>query len=136
MTSVLEEIGRIRAITKVDPDMSLQQLHCILVIATESDGTSLTDLASKVGITMATASRYVAALGKVDRHHREGLNLVEAFEDPMERRRKIIRLTAKGRAFINKVYGVSNADLSTRNNLHGLGGEWGEPSEGKLQDKA
>jgi DNA-binding MarR family transcriptional regulator len=121
---VSEEIRRIRTITQVDPDMSLQQLHCLLVIATEPEGTSLTAIANKVGITVPTASRYVSALGKVDRHHREGLKLVEAFEDPMERRRKIIRLTNKGKAFINKVYGEFNADLSTRNNLHGLGGEW------------
>lgn len=111
MIPVIEEIGRIRVITKVGPEMSLQQLHCLLVIATEPDGTSLTDLASKVGITMATASRYVAALGKVDRHHRDGLNLVEAFEDPLERRKKIIRLTSKGKAFIGKVYGEKDASL-------------------------
>lgn len=111
MMPVLEEIGRIRTITTVDPDMNLQQLHCLLVIATTPDGTSLTNIASKVGITIPTASRYVSALGKIDRHHKEGLKLVEAFEDPMERRKKIIRLTAKGRAFINKVYGGEDAGV-------------------------
>lgn len=133
---VLEEIERIRMITKVDPDMTLQQLHCLLVISTEPEGTYLTNIANKAGISLATASRYVSALGKMDRHHREGLKLVESFEDPMERRKKIIRLTAKGRAFINRVYGESNADLQTGNNLHGLGGEWSEPLPGKLQDPA
>lgn len=111
MMPVQVEMGRIRTITQVDPDMNLQQLHCLLVIATEPEGTSLTNIASKVGISMATASRYISALGKIDRHRREGLKLVEAFEDPMERRKKIIRLTNKGRAFINKVYGGEDAGL-------------------------
>ncbi len=133
---VIEEIQRIRTITKVDPDMTLQQLHCLLVISTEPEGTSLTNIANRVGITLATASRYVSALGKMDRHHREGLKLVESFEDPMERRKKIIRLTSKGRSFINRVYGESNANLSAREDLHALGGEWGEPSQRELQDKA
>ncbi len=113
MSPVLEEMGRIRTITQIDPDMNLQQLYCLLVIANEPEGTSLTNIANKAGISMATASRYVSALGKIDRHHREGLHLVEAFEDPMERRKKIIRLTNKGKSFINKVYGGRNADLST-----------------------
>lgn len=129
---VLEEIRRIRAITQTDPDMTLQQLHCLLVISTEPEGTSLTNIANRVGITLATASRYVSALGKMDRHHREGLKLVESFEDPMERRKKIIRLTPKGKAFINRVYGELNADLPARKDLLALCGKRGEQIQGEL----
>lgn len=101
----------IRGIARIEPDMPLQQLHCLLVIAQAEEGMSLTDIATKVGIGLATASRYVAALGKQNRHHQEGLLLVESFEDPMERRKKIIRLTSKGRLSINKLVGELNADL-------------------------
>lgn len=106
-----QDIQRIRTITSVDPDMTLQQLHCLLVIAASPEGTYLTDIANKVGITLATASRYISGLGKIDRHHREGLKLIESFEDPKERRKKIIRLSGKGKAFINHVYGGADADL-------------------------
>lgn len=104
----------IQGVAKIEPEMPLQQLHCLLVIAQEPEGMSLTDIAQKVGIALATASRYIAALGKVNRHREEGLLLVESFEDPMERRKKIIRLTSKGKAAINKLIGELNADLSKR----------------------
>jgi DNA-binding MarR family transcriptional regulator len=107
-----EYLKFVNAVAQIEPEMPLQQLHCLLLIAQAEEGTSLTDLASKAGIGLATASRYVAALGKQNRHREEGLLLVEAFEDPMERRKKIIRLTSKGRAVINKLIGDKNANIS------------------------
>lgn len=67
---------------------------------------SLSDIAKKASIGLATASRYIGALGKINRKKEEGLQLIESFEDPMERRKKIIRLTAKGRAAVRKITGV------------------------------
>lgn len=99
---------------EIDPEMPLQQLHCLLVVAEAEEGTSLTDLAKKVGIGLATASRYVGALGKINRRREEGLKLIESFEDPMERRKKIIRLTKKGHITTQKLVGVNHADLSPR----------------------
>lgn len=116
----------IQGVSKMEPEMPLQQLHCLLVIAGAGEGLSLTELAQKVGIGLATASRYVAALGKQNRHREEGLLLVEAFEDPMERRKKIIRLTKKGRAAIEKLAGELNADLSKGKRMDGERGEQGQ----------
>jgi len=107
-----EYLKFVNAVAQIEAEMPLQQLHCLLLIAQAEEGTSLTDLASKAGIGLATASRYVAALGKQNRHREEGLLLVEAFEDPMERRKKIIRLTPKGRAAVNKLIGDKNANIS------------------------
>ena len=104
----------IRGISRIEAEMPLQQLHCLLVIAQAEEGLSLTEIAQKVGIGLATASRYVAALGKQNRHREEGLLLVESFEDPMERRKKIIRLTTKGKAALNKLMGELNADIPAR----------------------
>lgn len=116
----------IQGIAKLESEMPLQQLHCLLVISQAEDGLSLTDLAQKVGIGLATASRYVAALGKQNRHREEGLLLVEAFEDPMERRKKIIRLTPKGRIAIQKLVGELNADLSKGKLMDGERGKHGQ----------
>jgi DNA-binding MarR family transcriptional regulator len=91
---------------KIDPDMPLQQLMCLLVVSENPDGMSLTDLASAVGVTLASASRYVGALGKINRRKEEGLNFLEAFEDPLERRKKIIRLTPRGRTAVKKILGA------------------------------
>ena len=106
-----EYLKFIRGVSKLEAEMPLQQLHCLLVIAQAEDGLSLTDLAQKVGIGLATASRYVAALGKQNRHREEGLFLVESFEDPMERRKKIIRLTTRGKIAVQKLVGDLNANL-------------------------
>ena len=85
--------------------MPIQQAKCLFIVATEEDGMSLSDIAKKAGIPLATASRYIGALGKINRHKQEGLQLIESFEDPMERRKKIIRLTSKGKVVIRKLLG-------------------------------
>lgn len=109
-----DAIQLIQGISKIEAEMPLQQLHVLLLIAEAGEGTSLTDLARSAGIGLATASRYVSALGKQNRHREEGLLLVESFEDPMERRKKIIRLTAKGKAALMKLIGDLNANLPAR----------------------
>lgn len=109
--SMRQYIEFLQRVAEIDPEMPLQQLHCLLVIAEANEGLSLTDLAKKVGIGLATASRYVGALGKINRRREEGLKLIEAFEDPMERRKKIIRLTKKGTTTTYKLIGVKHADL-------------------------
>ena len=109
-----DAIQLIHGISKIESEMPLQQLHILLLIAKAGEGTSLTDLAKEAGIGLATASRYVSALGKQNRHRQEGLLMVESFEDPMERRKKIIRLTEKGRIALNKLIGDLNAYLPKR----------------------
>lgn len=89
----------------VETDMPLGQLLCILVLAGDEEGMSLTELAKKANLQMATASRYIGSLGKIDRHREEGLNLVESFENPMERRKKIVRLTPKGKNLVSRMLG-------------------------------
>jgi DNA-binding MarR family transcriptional regulator len=101
----------IAGIRQIDPEMPLQQAHCFLLIAEAEDGLSLSELASKANIGLATASRYVGALGKINRHREAGLQIIESFEDPMERRKKIIRLTLKGKLALKQALGVKYADL-------------------------
>jgi len=111
LSEALQLIGEAR---RIDSEMPLPQLHCLLILGTEEDGMSLTELAKRAEIQLATASRYVSALGKVNRHREEGLKLIESFEDPMERRKKIIRLTTRGKKLIHKMLGDENANLQAR----------------------
>lgn len=102
----LQEINKVLAgISAIDHEMPLQQARCLFVIAQSEEGMSLSDIAKKVGIGLATASRYISALGKINRKKEDGLQLIESFEDPMERRKKIIRLTPKGRIAVRKITG-------------------------------
>lgn len=109
-----EVIKLLSGLQRIDPEMPLQQALCLFVISESEDGMSLTDIAKKVGIGLATASRYVSALGRVTRHRTEGLNFIESFEDPMERRKKIIRMTMKGKIALRNILGENHADIQTR----------------------
>lgn len=100
-----DAIKFLSGISAIDPEMPLGQAKCLFVVATSDEGMSLSDIAKKAQIGLATASRNIAALGKINRRREEGLQLIESFEDPMERRKKIIRLTAKGRTTIRNILG-------------------------------
>ncbi|HVJ53623.1 MAG TPA: MarR family transcriptional regulator [Aliidongia sp.] len=93
MVRVLEEFRRF------DPDMPIQYALSFLTIA-QNEGLSMGDLAQKLGIAQSSASRNIAALSKWHSFGKAGHDLVEAHEDPRERRRKIVRLTARGHHLI------------------------------------
>jgi DNA-binding MarR family transcriptional regulator len=96
---------------KLNSEMPIAQAYCLLLIA-QYEGLSLKELADRADVGMATASRYVAELGKVGLKGKEGMALIDAVEDPMERRKKIIRLTPKGKTFVSKITGdIKNASL-------------------------
>lgn len=108
----LQECLRVVAeIRKVDPEMSLPELHVFLLIANEEEGMSLTDVSGKAGVALATASRYIGHLGQIDRNYKPGLGLLDSREDPRERRKKIISLTDKGRQLVDKMTGDFYANL-------------------------
>lgn len=92
-------------VQQVDSEMPIQQMMCLLVISQSEEGMSLTDVAKRVNISMTTASRYIGSLGKLNRRREEGLNYIESYEDPMERRKKIIRLTKKGEIALRNMLG-------------------------------
>ncbi|MGR8025151.1 MarR family winged helix-turn-helix transcriptional regulator, partial [Burkholderia cenocepacia] len=59
-------------------------------------GCTMTDLQTNLGMSQASCSRNVSALSEWHRLEKPGLGLIVATPDPMERRRKIVRLTDKG----------------------------------------
>ena len=90
---VLEEFRRF------DPDMPIQYALSFLTIA-QNEGLSMGDLAQRLGIAQSSASRNIAALSRWHSFGKAGHDLVEALEDPRERRRKIVSLTAKGHRLV------------------------------------
>lgn len=57
------------------------------------------DLQTRHGVASSSASRNVALLSKLDRHGQPGHDLVEIYENPGDRRYKLVRLTSRGRTF-------------------------------------
>jgi DNA-binding MarR family transcriptional regulator len=94
-------LGVLSNLREIDPDMPVSEALSLLLIA-KYDGLSLKDLASKADVGMASASRYVRAFS-VD------LSLATAKEDPVERRKKVISLTAKGKTVVKKILEAKHA---------------------------
>ncbi|HWK44092.1 MAG TPA: MarR family transcriptional regulator [Stellaceae bacterium] len=87
------------AFRALDPDMPIQYALSFLTLA-RNEGLSMGELAQRLGIAQSSASRNVAALSKWHSFGKAGHDLVEAREDPRERRRKLIRLTPAGRQLV------------------------------------
>ena len=83
----------------LDQEMPIQQLRVYVEVALrDPEPTPMSELSIAVGIAQSSASRNVAALSNWNRHHNKGHDLLRAYEDPMNRRRKLVELTPKGRA--------------------------------------
>lgn len=88
----------IQEFRKLDDDITTLMASLFLrVVLNAKDGITMKQLGEQEGVSQASVSRNIAALSKWHRLHRPGLDLVEAMEDPLERRRKIVKLTPKGR---------------------------------------
>ncbi|NYZ12976.1 winged helix DNA-binding protein [Azospirillum sp. RWY-5-1] len=95
----------LEAFRTLDPDLPIQYALSFLTIA-QNEGLSIGELADHLGIAQSSASRNVAALSRWHSFGKAGLDLVQSQEDPRERRRKIVTLTDKGRAFLDTLAGI------------------------------
>jgi len=95
----------LEAFRKLDPDLPIQYALSFMTIA-QNEGISIGELAERLGIAQSSASRNVAALSRWHSFGKAGLDLVQAQEDPRERRRKIVTLTEKGRAFLDELRAI------------------------------
>lgn len=104
---VLTVIQVLEAFRKLDPDLPIQYALSFMTIA-QSEGISIGELAERLGIAQSSASRNVAALSRWHSFGKAGLDLVQAQEDPRERRRKIVTLTDTGRVFLADLRAIVN----------------------------
>lgn len=89
---------------KLDSEIEGQVIGLFVSIAMCGDkGVTLKELGEKLGIEQSSVSRNVMKLCKVNRHRTKGLDLVETFENPEERRSKLARLTYKGKRVWNSI---------------------------------
>lgn len=107
--SISKALQVLEVFRAIDPDMPMGTAVSFLMIATgESDegGLSVTELSKQGGFALSSASRYVQALAELDRHRRPGHDLVSDHVDPMERRRKVLKLTPKGKRILAQIRNV------------------------------
>ena len=102
----------LEAFRKLDPDLPIQYALSFMTIA-QNEGISIGELAERLGIAQSSASRNVAALSRWHSFGKAGLDLVQAQEDPRERRRKIVTLTDTGRAFLDELRAIVSPAVNT-----------------------
>jgi predicted transcriptional regulator len=95
----------------------------------DPDGTRLTTLAQRAGLTHQSVGEVIAVL--VQRGY------VERIPDPADRRAKLVRLTNSGRQLVRAAIGVIDAierEWTQRWQAHGLTCDLRRPLKGALQD--
>jgi DNA-binding MarR family transcriptional regulator len=95
-------IKALEAFRRFDPDMPIQYALSFLTVA-QNEGLSIRDLSERLGIAQSSASRNIAALSRWRSFDKPGHDLVQAEEDPRERRRKVVTLTQAGRALADEL---------------------------------
>lgn len=104
----------LRTITKEtgQPDMTAQAIVLLLTVAVQKE-TSMSKLADETGLTSSSISRYVAKLSRGMTPVDKGADLLEATDDPWNRRIKIVKLTPRGQALVKKLDETVGARLAS-----------------------
>ena len=87
---------------KIRETIPLQYVTAFWLVAAE-EGLNVTEYAKRAGISQSLMTRHLSDLGAVNRYHEEGFGLVEAYEDLMDRRNRLMRLTTKGQGVVWKM---------------------------------
>ena len=92
----------IEAFRELDQEMPAQTILTFLLVA-QNPGIKVGELVERLGIAQSSTSRNVAYLSKWRAFEEEGHDLIEAVEDPRDRRTKTVNLTAKGKRLAEKL---------------------------------
>lgn len=94
LRSIFTLISKFR---ELEPDMPMTQAICFLWVCLH-EGRTQVELRQALDMPSATSSRNLAALSKIHRLGKPGLNLIEWVENPDDRRAKLLYLTRRGKA--------------------------------------
>ena len=93
----------------INPEMQAQQMLTILLIASE-EGITVKEVAERIGISQAAASRCVADWTGWTYRKVQGPDYIEPKVDLTDTRRKPLHLKPKGRAFVQRLTDHCGAD--------------------------
>lgn len=96
----LLEVGQIVSKYLDRPHFEWQTIAIFLLIAQETGDVSMQVVEKRTGLAQAAVSRNVAKLSRGLTHLDTGAQLLDVFENPMNRREKLCRITARGRALL------------------------------------
>jgi DNA-binding MarR family transcriptional regulator len=98
----LESLEAIRQLTG-DQEIQAQKVVILLQVALHNE-IAMTDLLKLSGVEQSSVSRNVTMLAEgFPLKGKPGLGLVESYEDPAFRRRKLVKLTKKGAELVHEI---------------------------------
>ena len=95
-------IQKAEAFTDLDPLMSINHMLTFLYIARRGTA-SQQDIELELGLTGASASRNISYWTDMKFYGKPGHGFIERFEDPQDRRYKLVRLSRTGREFYDMI---------------------------------
>ena len=98
-------LSLLQALSSLDKNFPLPYSVFLLEVA-RNEGCSLGDIQKATGMPLPTLSRILWALSTKRQNGARPYRLIEQYYAPDNRRRKVIRLSVKGRAFISRVTGI------------------------------
>jgi DNA-binding MarR family transcriptional regulator len=104
-------LSLLQDISSLDKNFPLPYSVFLLEVS-RNEGCSLGDLQKATGMPLSTLSRILWALSTRRQNGAEPYRLIEQDYAPDNRRRKVIRLSAKGRAFISRVTTILDQDAA------------------------
>jgi DNA-binding MarR family transcriptional regulator len=96
VAAINKNLKMIEIFRHLDIEMPVGQIAFFLNAA-KLEGSSLREISDAAGTKITTASRYLSNLGSRNRFRQEGLGLLDAYENPENRRQKVVVLTDQGR---------------------------------------
>lgn len=101
VTAMIQILETIKAHLKTT-DIPMQQVMTLAYIADRGQ-IPMADLIELTGVSQSSVSRNIATLGIGLTPMQPGYGLVEAFEDPFYRKRKLVQLTARGKELFKAI---------------------------------
>jgi DNA-binding transcriptional ArsR family regulator len=102
----LIDAGKVLARVMDNERWEWQTTHTFLLVCLNGGEMPMQEIEKRLDMGQATVSRNVAKLGPGLTPDEPGARLVEAEEDPYWRRRKIVRLTEKGKRFCEELTAI------------------------------
>jgi DNA-binding MarR family transcriptional regulator len=96
--------------------LGAQQIQLLLALYTHGE-MSQSQLMQVTGASKTTHSRNLAKLSIGEDRTKSGPGWIETYQDPMDRRSNMVRLTPKGRALLTT---VANATFNRKKNSEGV----------------
>jgi DNA-binding MarR family transcriptional regulator len=100
LAALLEAVQVFRSL---DPEIQAQAVAVLLFVAMKNRPVLMGEIGEALNISQSSVSRNVAVLGELHWRGRQGLRMLDAWENPDNRRQKFVALTLRGKTFVKTV---------------------------------